>query len=65
MDLEHTKLILKKIRGGEIKIRNKIIPIPSPFSLNLMIQGYADLIKIEDRLTFIKRMHEIHMKSVK
>jgi len=65
MDLEHTKLVLSKIRSGEIKIRNKIIPIPSPFSLNLMIQGYADLIKIEDRLTFIKRMHEIHKKSIK
>ena len=65
MDINNAKIILDRIHKGEIKIKNKDTILPSPFSLNLMINGYADLIKIEDKAAFLKRMHEIHMKSIK
>ena len=40
------------------------LPIASPFGLNLLIQGRVDLIKIEDRVSFLKRMHELHLKVI-
>ena len=65
MDIQNTKIVLNMIHNGEIKIKNKSTILPSPFALNLMIDGYADLIKIEDKAAFLKRMHEIHKKSIK
>ena len=38
MDINNTKLVLQMIRSGNIKIKNRTIPIPSPFSLSLMIR---------------------------
>jgi len=57
MDLENTKKVLGMIGKGEIKIRHVETRVPSPFSLGLVIQGYSDLIKIEDKISFLKRMH--------
>ncbi|MBT4540397.1 hypothetical protein HOC35_02695, partial [Candidatus Woesearchaeota archaeon] len=33
--------------------------LPSPFSFNLALQGYIDVLRIEDKVEFIKRMHEM------
>ena len=57
MDIENAKLILDLIKEGKIKIEHKETNIPSPFSLNLIIQGRYDLIKIEDRVAFLKRVY--------
>jgi len=38
--------------------------LPSPFALNLILQGYADLLKIEDKIAFLKRMHQEHLKEI-
>ncbi|MEK6879570.1 MAG: ATP-dependent helicase, partial [Nanoarchaeota archaeon] len=65
MDINNAKIILEMIHSNKIKIKNVTTLLPSPFSLSLMIQGYADLIKIEDRAAFLKRMHQLHMKSIK
>jgi len=44
--------------------------LPSPFALNLITQGKTDIMKIEDRMEFLKRMHnnilvKIGLKRVK
>jgi ATP-dependent Lhr-like helicase len=57
MDIENTKLVLKWIAEEKIKIEKINSDIPSPFSLNLVIQGYSDLIKIEDKFAFLKRIY--------
>jgi ATP-dependent Lhr-like helicase len=31
--------------------------MPSPFAFNLIVQGYTDILKIEDKIEFLKRMH--------
>ena len=59
MDIENTKKVLSWIKSGDLKIKNVETKIPSPFSLGLIIQGYADLIKIEDKLAFLRRMHKL------
>ena len=59
MDIESTKLVLDGIKKGEIKLVYKETSIPSPFALGLVIEGYADLIKIEDKMNFLRRMHKL------
>ncbi len=64
MDLPHAKEIVTAIEQGMIKV--KILPLESfsPFSFNLIAQGHYDVIRLEDRLSFIKRMHEKVMNHV-
>jgi len=64
MDINNAKLILEGIKAGRIQIKIKDVRLPSPFALNLILQGHADLIRIEDKQAFLKRMHELHKKSL-
>lgn len=65
MDIENATKVLDWVKNNRVKIKIIDTPIPSPFALNLIIQGHADLIKIEDKQEFLKRMHKLHMQSVK
>jgi len=64
MDVESAKLILKWISNGKIKVKVQRTNLPSPFASNLILQGYSDLIKIEDRQEFLRRMHHEHLKVI-
>jgi len=64
MDIKHAEEVLGWIESGKVKIKKIRTPLVSPFGLNLMIQGRSDLIKMEDRASFLKRMHELHMKVI-
>ena len=65
MDMENAKLVISWIKEGRLKLKVKDTNIPSPFALNLLIQGHTDLIRIEDKQEFLRRMHEEHMKTIK
>ena len=64
MDVANAERVLKWIESGEVKIKRVKTPLVSPFGLNLILQGRSDLIKIEDRASFLKRMHELHNKII-
>lgn len=57
MDIEHTKEVLRDIEEGKIRIAEITTAIPSPFAFNTALQGYMDVMKIEDKIEFLKRMH--------
>jgi len=57
MDIESTKKIVELIETKKLKISEIQTNIPSPFALNLVVQGYLDILKMEDRQDFLKRMH--------
>jgi ATP-dependent Lhr-like helicase len=59
MDIENTKKVLGWIEEKKVKIEEINTTIPTPFAFNLIIQGYSDVMKMEDRLEFVKRMHEM------
>ena len=63
MDIENSKLVLKWIKEGKVKIKIVDTSIPSPFALGLIMQGHTDLIRIEDKQAFLKRMHDLHIKG--
>ncbi len=64
MDLKKAKEILGKIGEGKIRFKIVKIPIVSPFGVNLIAQSHADLIRAEEKATFLKRMHELHLKII-
>lgn len=65
MDIDNAIKVLQWIETGKVKVKKIRTPIVSPFGLNLMMQGRSDLIKMEDRASFLKRMHELHLKIIK
>jgi len=64
MDVRRAELVVRGVEKGEIKIKKVHVPIISPFGINLMLQGRHDLIKMEDRVSFLKRMHELHLRAI-
>ncbi|MEK6792213.1 MAG: DEAD/DEAH box helicase [Nanoarchaeota archaeon] len=64
MDINHAEEILKKIERKDIEISIVRTPLVSPFGLNLLTQSHSDFIKVEDRINFLKRMHELHLKVI-
>jgi ATP-dependent Lhr-like helicase len=59
MDIDNTRLIFEGIEKKKIKVDEIFTKIPSPFAFNLVLQGYTDVLKMEDRLEFLRRMHEM------
>ncbi len=64
MDLKNAQKILKDIENGKIKIKQISTSVPSPFAFNLVLQGYTDIMKVEDRIEFIKRMHQYVLAKI-
>ena len=64
MDIDKAKEVLENIEKGNIQIKHVRIPLVSPFGLNLIVQSHSDLIRMEDRVKFLKRMHELHWKVI-
>ncbi|MCB9362245.1 ATP-dependent helicase [Candidatus Woesearchaeota archaeon] len=64
MDIENAKQVLKSIEDGSTLVQEVQVPMPSPFSFNLMLQGISDILKMEDRMQFLNRMHDKVMESI-
>ena len=64
MDIENAKKVLKAIEEGKITIQEIDTKIPSPFAFNLALQGYMDILKIEDKHEFLRRMHEMVLVKI-
>lgn len=65
MDIKNAKKVLTWIRDGTMKIEKIDTKIPSPFAFNLVAQGYLDVLKYEERIEFIKRMHKAIIERIK
>ncbi len=65
MDLANTKKVLDWISNKTIRLEMVTNDLPSPFALSLVTQGHADLMKIEDRINFLRRMHKAILERIK
>ncbi len=65
MDIENAAKILKDIENKKIKIKQISTSLPSPFSLNLISQGYTDALRIEDKIEFLRKMHKQILNEIK
>ncbi len=64
MDIENARNILKLIEDKKIEIKQVHHSIPSPFALNLVLQGYVDIMKMEDKIEFLRRMHNMILAKI-
>ncbi len=64
MDIESARKILKEIEDGKIQVKQITTRIPSPFALNLVMQGHLDMLKMEDKLEFLRRMHQMTLAKI-
>ncbi|MBM3309413.1 MAG: ATP-dependent helicase [Candidatus Altiarchaeales archaeon] len=58
MDIKSATWVVKQIKEGRIKVKVVSNDIPSPFAFGMIAQGYMDMLRIEERTEFVKRMHE-------
>jgi ATP-dependent Lhr-like helicase len=64
MDLKNAKRVLKMIESGQLEIKQINTTIPSPFGFNLVAQCYLDVLKYEERIEFIRRMHQAVINQI-
>jgi len=65
MDIENATQVLKWIKEKKVEIKIIDTKLPSPFAVNLILDSYSDLLRMEDKHEFLKRMHELHLKNKK
>lgn len=65
MDVENAKKVLEWIEEGKIKVEYINTVIPSPFAFQLIAQGYMDVLRYEERIEFIRRMHKAILEIIK
>jgi ATP-dependent helicase Lhr and Lhr-like helicase len=65
MDVDNAQKIIEGIEKGNIKIKETTTAIPSPFAFSLVAQGITDILKIEDRVEFLRRMHRNVLAKIK
>ncbi|RJQ22289.1 ATP-dependent helicase [Candidatus Woesearchaeota archaeon] len=57
MDIHNAKRVLEHIASGKTKVTEIKTELPSPFALTLALLGYIDVLRIEDKYEFLRRMH--------
>ncbi len=65
MDIENAEKVLQGIESGLIETKIIFSDIPSPFAFNLFLQGRMDVMKMEDKIQFLKRLHEQIQERIK
>jgi len=65
MDIENAQKVIEGIEQKKILVKEINTSLPSPFAFNLVLQGYTDVMKIEDKVEFIRRLHEQIMAKIK
>ncbi len=58
MDYEHAQQVIKGIAEGKIVVEEMNSGLPSPFAFGLIMEGYGDIIRMEDKQEFLRRMHQ-------
>jgi ATP-dependent Lhr-like helicase len=64
MDVNNAKKVLGMIADGRMNVNKIDTTIPSPFAFNLIAQSYLDVLKYEERIEFIRRMHQAIIKEI-
>jgi ATP-dependent Lhr-like helicase len=59
MDIDNAVKVLEMVEEGKIKVEEVETKIPSPFALNLVVEGRADIMKADNKQEFLKRMHSL------
>ena len=64
MDITNAKNVIKDIEDKRIEVKIFQTRIPSPFAFNLVLEGYVDIMKMEDKVEFLRRMHHLVLAKI-
>ncbi len=64
MDIDNAKKVLSRIEQGKAQIKEATTQIPSPFAFKLIADSYTDIMKIEDKIEFLRRMHSLVIAKI-
>lgn len=64
MDIDNAAQVFSELKNGSKKLIVIETSLPSPFATNLMLQGFSDIISIEDRHTFLQKMHTLALAKI-
>lgn len=64
MDIDSAISVLKQKEIGRIKVTEIDTRLPSPFAFDLLAHGYSDIYKMEDRMDFLRRMHQLVLAKI-
>ena len=64
MDIQNAGKVIEGIEDGNIKIIERNSSLPSPFAFNIVMQGKVDVMKIEDKVEFLRRMHNMVLAKI-
>ena len=62
MDIGNASKVIEGIEKKKILIKEIHTTMPSPFAFKVILQGFTDIMKIEDKIEFVRRMHQ-HIKA--
>ncbi len=64
MNYGQAQEVIDGINEGKIILKEAGTNFPSPFAFGLITEGYSDVIKIEDKQEFLKRMHQTVLAKI-
>lgn len=64
MDIKNARRVLKMIESGQSEIKQVNTTITSPFAFNLVAQCYLDVLKYEEQIEFIRRIHQAIVNKI-
>ncbi len=64
MDYEHAQQVITAINNNVTAVEQVVTSIPSPFAFALIVEGYGDVIRIEEKQEFLRRMHDMVMAKI-
>jgi len=64
MDIQNTKLVLEQIEKNIIKVKQIQTKIPSPFAFSIALQGRTDVMRIDEKAEFLRRMHQMVLAKI-
>lgn len=64
MDMPTAINLLKAVEDKTVKVKSVQTGMPSPFALKIVLESQTDVLKIEDKIEFLKRMHERILEKI-
>lgn len=58
MDYVNAQFMINEVNSNRISVEEMPPGLPSPFAFGLIAEGYSDVIKVEDKHEFLRRMHQ-------
>ena len=65
MDINSLKIVLERIEKKEIEVKEIYTKIPSPFAFNIALQGRTDMLRMDDKVKFLRDMHRLVLEKIK